>query len=182
MGIALRIICRFVAFCALLGILACVLGIVADLMHAGGTSLPTHFGSMTLRFQSDLPETPGVPFVWQAAAALLNDIPNLLNAAALFFLIHLMLLYAQDEVFSALALRHFNAIAVCFLAGVLAGFAVGPLATLVQSWPLGAGHRFISVSFGTKDLTALFQAAIIFVIARVMNRAQSLAEENARFV
>lgn len=181
MASALRTICRFVAVCACLGILASLIGVVFDLMHAGGMSVPTHFGAMTLRFQSDLPDMP-TSFAWQAAAFLVNDIPNFLMAAAYAFLIHLMLLYARGEVFSAAALWHLNAIAACFLASVLTGFVLSPLATLVQSWPLGAGHRIIRVSLGTKDLISLFQAAIVFVIAQVMKHAHRLADENARFV
>lgn len=180
MGAVLNNICRFVAACAVLGILLQAADIVFDLMHAAGMTVPTHLGPLPYNLSAfDLPYMPGVSFVWQGAAALLDDINNFLLMATYVFLIRLMLLYARGEVFSARALWHLNAIAVSYLASVLAGFVELAPATYVLSWPLGAGHRNIDLSF---DPAGLFPAAIIFVIARVMDRARSLADENARFV
>jgi hypothetical protein len=68
------------------------------------------------------------------------------------------------------------------MGGVIAGVVMqGPI-SLALSWPLGHGHRAISIGFGSNDIGGLFVAGVVFVIARVMAEARRVAEENAGFV
>jgi hypothetical protein len=50
------------------------------------------------------------------------------------------------------------------------------------SWPLGKGHRFVSLSLGAGDVTTLFISGVVLAIARVMAEGQRVADENSKFV
>ena len=101
---------------------------------------------------------------------------------ALWSLRRLFLLYARGSVFSAEALAALNHVAVALFAGVVVAFAMQAPISLALTWPNGAGHREISLSFGTSDVATLFMAGVVLVIARVMAEAQRVADENAKFV
>ena len=101
---------------------------------------------------------------------------------ALWSLRRLFLIYAHGEVFSSGAFRALNNVAVALFGGVIASFVMqGPISFLL-SYPLGPGHRYISLGFGSADLSSLFVAGVVLVIARVMAEARRVAEENAGFV
>ncbi|HEY1838423.1 MAG TPA: DUF2975 domain-containing protein [Rhizomicrobium sp.] len=101
---------------------------------------------------------------------------------ALWSLCRLFLLYARGEVFTRGALRQLNHVALALVGGVIAGFVMRVPMTAALSWPLGHGHRYISLSFGTGDVATLFMAGVVLVIVRVMAQASALADENAKFV
>jgi hypothetical protein len=101
---------------------------------------------------------------------------------SLWSLRRLFLLYAQGEVFSYGAFRALNHVAIALFGGVIANFVMqGPISFLL-SYPLGPGHRYISLGFGSGDVATLFMAGVVLVIARVMAEARRVAEENAGFV
>ena len=87
---------------------------------------------------------------------------------SLWSLRRLFLLYAQGEVFSYGAFRALNHVAIALFGGVIANFVMqGPISFLL-SYPLGPGHRYISLGFGSGDVATLFMAGVVLVIARVM--------------
>jgi hypothetical protein len=100
----------------------------------------------------------------------------------LWSLRRLFLLYASGEVFSPAALRALNHIALALLGGVIASFIMQAPISLALTWPLGHGHRAISLAFGSGDVSTLFMAGVVLVIARVMTEALRVADENAAFV
>jgi hypothetical protein len=65
---------------------------------------------------------------------------------------------------------------------VIVAFAVQAPITFLLSYPLGHGHRFVSLSFGNQDVFTLFLAGAVLVIARVMAVARRMADENESFV
>ncbi len=101
---------------------------------------------------------------------------------ALWSLRRLFLLYAGGEVFSKSALRALNSVALALFSGVVANFVMQAPISFALTYPLGPGHRAISLSFGSGDVATLFMAGVVLVIARVMTEARRLADENAKFV
>jgi len=108
--------------------------------------------------------------------------PTAFTMWALWSLRRLFLLYAKGSVFSAEALEALNHVAVALFAGVVVAFIMQAPISLALSWPRGAGHREISLSFGSGDVVRLFMAGVVLVIARVMAEARRVADENAKFV
>jgi hypothetical protein len=101
---------------------------------------------------------------------------------ALWSMRRLFLLYAGGHVFTPTALRALNHIALALFGGVLAGFVMQAPTSLALTWPLGHGHRAISLAFGSGDVSTLFMAGVVLVAARVMTEALRVADENAKFV
>lgn len=123
-----------------------------------------------------------VPLEFRLAALFFTLAPTAFTMWALWSLMRLFRLYARGQVFSSEALAALNHVAVALFAGVIAGFIMqGPI-SLALTWPLGGGHREISLGFGSNDVATLFLACAVLVIARVMGEAQRVADENAKFV
>ena len=122
------------------------------------------------------------PLQFRAMALVCALVPTAFTMWALWSLRRLFLLYAQGSVFSAEALAALNHVAVALFASVVVAFAMQAPISLALSWPRGAHHREISLSFGSNDVFTLFMAGVVLVIARVMAEAQRMADENAKFV
>lgn len=105
-----------------------------------------------------------------------------LGLAALWQLWQLFGEYAAGRVFCRTAHRHLRAFAACMLAAaVLAPFlraALGLALTLGNP----PGERLLSLSVSWNDYVAILTGAVLLAIARVMNAAVALAEENDAFV
>jgi Protein of unknown function (DUF2975) len=125
---------------------------------------------------------PQVPLVFRLGAMAFALVPTAFSVWALWSLRLLFRKYAEGEVFSRDALRHLNNVAVALFASVIVGFATQAPITFALTWSLGAGHREISLGFGSDDVATLFMAGVVLAIARVMVAAQRLADENAKFV
>jgi len=123
-----------------------------------------------------------VPMNFRLMALLCEFVSVGFTMWALWSLRRLFTLYSRGEVFSAGAFRALNNVALALFAGVVGTFIMqGPISYLL-SYPLGAGHRYISLGFGSGDVANLFLAGVVLVIARVMAEARRVAEENAGFV
>jgi hypothetical protein len=101
---------------------------------------------------------------------------------ALWSLARLFACYARGSVFGAEPLRHLSNVAVALFWSVLADFLAQAPITALLSWHLGPHHRTISLSIGSDDVSRLFIAGAVLVIARVMAEARRVADENAGFV
>jgi Protein of unknown function (DUF2975) len=123
-----------------------------------------------------------VPLPYRLAAMVLSLGAEGFTLWALWSLRVLFLTYAAGDVFSPRALQLLNNVAAALFAGVVVTFVIHAPITAVLSWPLGPGHRYISLNFGTGEVITLFEAGVVLVIARVMNEARRLADENAKFV
>jgi hypothetical protein len=122
------------------------------------------------------------PLTYRLIALACALVPAAFTVWALWSLKRLFLLYAKGEVFTREALRALNHVAFALVGGVIAGFIMRAPLTAALSWPLGHGHRYISLSFGSGDVATLFMAGVVLVIVRVMAQASLLADENAKFV
>jgi hypothetical protein len=123
-----------------------------------------------------------VPLPWRLGALVFSLAAVALTVWALWSLRGLFLRYARGEVFTPAALRLLNNVAVALLASVVVTFAMHAPISLLLTWPLGHGHRAISLNIGSDDVVTLFIAGTVLVIARVMVEAGRIAEENAKFV
>jgi hypothetical protein len=94
---------------------------------------------------------------------------------ALYATWRLLSLYGRADVLSPEALRWLKQIGVALFASVVVDFALRLPISAILSWPLGAGHRFASMSFGSNDVLTLFAACVILVISRVMGEARRIA-------
>jgi Protein of unknown function (DUF2975) len=123
-----------------------------------------------------------VPVEFRLIALACALIPAAFDMWALWSLRSLFLLYARGEVFSPGALSALNHVAVALFGGVIANFIAQAPISAALTWALGHGHREISLSFGSGDVSTLFMAGVVLVIARVMAEARRVADENAKFV
>jgi hypothetical protein len=121
-----------------------------------------------------------IPLQYRMMALACALVPVGFTMWALWSLRRLFLLYAGGEVFSAGALSALNHVAFALFGGVVAGFVMQAPMSLALSWP--NGHRAISLGFGSGDVSTLFMAGVVLVIARVMAEAHRMADENAKFV
>jgi Protein of unknown function (DUF2975) len=126
--------------------------------------------------------TAAVPLQFRAMALACELVSVGCTMWALWSLRSLFLLYADGDVFSKSALRALNYVAFALFSGVVANFVMQAPMSLALTYPLGHGHRVISLSFGSGDVATLFMAGVVLVIARVMTEARRLADENAKFV
>jgi hypothetical protein len=126
--------------------------------------------------------TDAVPLPYRLGALVFALGAEAFTVWALWSLRILFLRYADGEVFSPAALRALNNVAVALFASVVVGFVMHAPISALLTWPLGHGHRAISLNFGSGDVATMFIAGVVLVIARVMNEAGRIAEENAKFV
>jgi len=123
-----------------------------------------------------------VPLSYRLAALACSLGAEAFTVWALWSLRTLFRRYARGEVFSPAALKALNDVAIALFASVIVGFGVRAPISLLLTWPQGPGHRALLLEFGSDDVATLFIAATVLLIARVMNEASRLAEENAKFV
>jgi Protein of unknown function (DUF2975) len=168
---------RFMAGCSTCGALAFPLLIVVTFMFPDRTQwLMFDINHLGAALNANIP----MPYRLGAMACAL--VPAAFTVWALWSLRLLFLSYAHGEVFSRGALRHLTHVAVALFGGVVVGFAMQAPISLLLTWPLGHGHREISLAFGSDDVARLFMSGVMLVIARVMAEAGRLADENAKFV
>jgi hypothetical protein len=126
--------------------------------------------------------TNAVPLIFRLAALAVELIPTSLVVWALLELHRLFRLYAASEVFSQAALRHLSRVATLMFCFVPISFVAEFPVTAALTWARGAGHREISMTLTSTDISFLFMAGVVLVIARVMAEARNMADENASFV
>ena len=123
-----------------------------------------------------------VPLNFRLMALLCEFVSVGFTMWALWSLRRLFLIYTQGEVFSFGAFRALYNVALALFGGVIGTFVMqGPI-SYILSYPLGPGHRYVSLGFGSGGVATLFMAGVVLVIARVMAEARRVAEENAGFV
>ena len=123
-----------------------------------------------------------VPLTDRLTALVFALIPALISTWGLFSLARLFQAFARGEIFSLPPLRALSNVTTALFWNVVAGFLTQAPITFFLTMHNGAGHRAISVGFGSDDVEILFLAGVTFVIARVMAEARRVAEENAGFV
>ena len=122
-----------------------------------------------------------------SAAAVAAAIAALLIASAptiwgLWELKRLFEGYADGAIFTVGAARRLRRCGFAMLASAAKTGVAAVLLSLALSIDLPQGHRVLAVTLSSDDLAWLLVGGILLVIARVMEEAARLAEENAGFV
>src|SRR5262249_58205005 len=109
-----------------------------------------------------------IPIQYRVDALACEIVPLGFVLWALWSLAQVFTRYAKGEVFSAEPLRHLHNVARALFLGVLADMVMElPISYLLNYWH-GAGHRDISLSFGSDDAARLFGDSAVLVIARAV--------------
>lgn len=120
---------------------------------------------------------------WQTLGAiLLTSVPLLMLASGLNHLRGLFKSYAAGEYFSSAAAVRLGKVGRAVALWVALNFVCGPMLSVWSSLLEPDGQRFVTITFTSSDLVALFLAACIAVIARILWQASELASENRTFV
>ena len=126
--------------------------------------------------------TSAIPFGYRIAALVVEMIPTGLLVWTLLELRRLFLFYARGEVFTAVALRALNRVAMLLFWQVAVAFVAEAPTSVLLTWANPPGHRELSLDLSSHDVAMLFVAGVAFVIARVMAEARRMADENESFV
>jgi len=126
--------------------------------------------------------TGKIPLVFRLAALAVDLIPSALMIWALLELHRLFLLYAGGEIFTTAPLARLNRVAALMFWYVLVSFVAEAPVSVLLSWARTTGHRELSLSLTSHDISFLFMAGVVLVIARVMAEARRVADENESFV
>ena len=166
---------RLMAWLATIGMVVTPLGDVAAFLWPGargGFDLAAdHMGGLL---------NSGVPLPYRLGALVFSLAGVGLTVWALWCLRGLFQRYARGEVFAPASLRLLNNVAVALFASVVVTFAMQVPISFILS--LANTKHSIALNFGSDDVVTLFTAGTVLVIARVMNEAGRIAEENAKFV
>ncbi|AEK63162.1 DUF2975 domain-containing protein [Collimonas fungivorans] len=120
---------------------------------------------------------------WQLLGAIvLTNIPLLALGYGLFQLRALFRRYALGEYFSPAAAIHLGRVGHGIAWWVLLDFLCGPLSSVWLTITRPAGQRLLNIGFDGNAIVALFMAACITVIARILQRASEVDAENRQFV
>lgn len=120
---------------------------------------------------------------WQCLGAiLLSSIPLLALAAGLANLRQLFKRYAQGHYFSSEAAVYLGNAGRAVALWVLLDFLCEPVLSLLVTINAPVGQRLLSVSVTAPSFVALFLAACIAIIARILSQASEVDSENRTFV
>ena len=120
---------------------------------------------------------------WQLlGAVLISSIPLCAMACGLLQLRALFQQYAGGNYFSQSAYGHMEKLGHAILAWVVLDFVCEPLLGLWLTMLAPEGQRMLSLSLEPPVFIALFMAACVIAIARILQRACDLHAENQQFV
>lgn len=120
---------------------------------------------------------------WQIGGGiLLSSIPLLVLGNGLNHLRQLFQNYARGEYFSQAAARHLGKVGRAVALWVLLDFLCEPLLSAWVTMNEPVGERLITLSVTGPSVVALFLAACIAVIARILWQASEVDSENRTFV
>lgn len=120
---------------------------------------------------------------WQILGAIvLSSIPLLALGGGLNHLRLLFQNYARGEYFSRAAAQHLGKVGRAVAMWVLLDFLCEPLLSVWVTMNEPVGQRFITLSVTAPSFVALFLAACIAVIARILWQASEVDSENRTFV
>lgn len=120
---------------------------------------------------------------WQTLGAiLLSSVPLLALASGLNHLRNLFRGYARGEYFSGSAAAHLGKVGRGVVLWVASSFVCTPLLSIWLTMLAPPGERSLIISFTSADFVALFVAACITVIARILLQASEVNSENQAFV
>lgn len=140
------------------------------------------FGLTNRWMQHDGVDVAAFP-AWQTLGAILiSSVPLLVLMRGLTHLRALFRAYARGAYFSMEAARRLGTVGFSIALWVVVEFLTEPVLSLWVTLRNGPGKHLISLSLDTPALVALFVAACIAVIGRILQRACEVYQENQLFV
>lgn len=136
-------------------------------------SIGTGDGALTLRIETG---------AQRRRAVIVSLLPVLAGLYALGCLWRLFGRYARGEVFSATSVRWFARFAYGLLAYWFVHVANRALMSVALSWDNPSGQRVLLVGIGSDDYVLLLFGAVLAAVAKVMQQAARMAEDNAAIV
>ena len=174
---------RLVRVSCIMAVLATIGAIFYVAMEVLIYAMPDEMNAVAgLAAHAGIPLNDFVPLVYRLSALAFDLIPTGLLVWALLELRRLFMFYAKGQVFSEGALVALNRVAALMFIQVLVGFVIQAPESYLISLANPPGQRAISLGIGSGDISFLFMAGVVLVIARVMAEARSVSEENAGFV
>ncbi len=123
--------------------------------------------------------TPLLQFIG-CISDLIGKLPFLVS---LWFLMNIFQNYKKGKIFNYENALFYRKIGwVCFFDALIIKSLSQTLLILAVTFTNPPGHRYISISFGTPNLTALFYGMIVIVISWVMLEAYKMSAENELIV
>lgn len=120
---------------------------------------------------------------WQITGGIvLSSVPLLALMLGLYHLRMLFKTYGQRAYFSSVAGDHLGKLGLYVAIWTLLEFLCEPLLSYWVTMQEPVGQRFITLSFDSGNVVALFLAACITVIAQILKQASKLHAENQQFV
>lgn len=122
------------------------------------------------------------PFWQRLGAILISSVPLLVLMSGLGHLRRLFRAYAEGAYFSMEAARRLGALGRSIALWVVVQFLTEPVLSVWLTLRNAPGHRLVALSLDSTALVALFVAACIAVIGRILQRASEVYQENQQFV
>jgi hypothetical protein len=120
---------------------------------------------------------------WQTLGGiLLSSVPLMALGVGLGHLRRLFQSYACGQYFSSDAALHMGKVGKAVAIWVLLDFVCEPMLSLWMTMNEPVGERLFTVSFTAATLVALFLAACVSIIARILWQASEVAAENRTFI
>ncbi|MGX5025309.1 DUF2975 domain-containing protein [Enterobacter sp. UPMP2060] len=120
---------------------------------------------------------------WQKVGSiLLSSVPLLTLAVGLWHLRLLFQCYGRKEYFLASTSKHLGKVGKSVALWVILKLLCEPFLSAWSTMHEPAGHRVVTLTFGTSDIIALFLAACIAIIAKILEKAVVLDSENRQYV
>lgn len=120
---------------------------------------------------------------WQVSGAIvLSSVPLLALAYGLGHLRRLFQCYSRGEYFASSGAVHLGLVGRAVALWVILDFLCEPLLSVWVTMNLPAGERLITLSVTAPTFVALFLAACISIIARILRQASEVDSEYRTFV
>lgn len=120
---------------------------------------------------------------WQILGAMLiSGLPLWVLALGLYQLYLLFTCYARGDYFTVGAAVHLGKMGKAVALWVVLAFVCEPLLSLWLTMMAPPGHRLLSLSLQPSAFVALFIAASVVMVARILGAASEVADENKQFI
>ncbi|MBP6117547.1 MAG: DUF2975 domain-containing protein [Neisseriaceae bacterium] len=120
---------------------------------------------------------------WQTLGAMvISGIPLLVLALGLYQLYLLFTCYARGDYFTVGAALHLGKVGKAVALWVALAFLCEPVLSLWLTMTAPPGQRMVSLSFQPSAFVALFIAASVVMVARILGAASEVADENKQFI
>ena len=141
--------------------------------------IPQTLISVSTGLSSDLPVPPILDGTQRMLGFLVSLLPLAAKVFAMVTLMRLLKLYRAGQIFSAAHVRHFKRLGHILVfygvAGILETSALG----LVMTMNNPPGQRMLTFGVSSDDVTLFVIAAIVLMLAWVMDEGRQQAEEQA---